>query len=196
MIDGFQDALDSAAMFDFGQGDQRRGHRLPGRGNAIIAGAQSAASSVSSTASTLFSPRSIRDRRLIQTPIDAVKAIYQGIKAAFAQFGIPLPFAATKPTAGAPAAAAVAAVAPAKAAAESEASSTTDEQTPAAPRASLRGTAGAAKRSLAPSTSAVAAQHDSPDSTSGRQSDTKSSDAKNGSDRGTGGSRASRHNAA
>lgn len=138
---------------------------------------------------------------LFTYPIAAVQAAYAGIKNALALFGIPLPFAATKPTAAAPVAAAVAPTA-----AEVEATSTTDEQAPAAPRAAVRGRstttsgsegAGTVRRAVAPSVSAVQPQHDSADSTSTGQSETKQSDAKQSdSSHSTGGSRANRHNAA
>jgi hypothetical protein len=193
VVDGFQNALTSAASFNFGQAISEVVGGFQAGAGFLAMGAQNAAAIVASTASTLFSYAQQFVQALVTYPVDAVQAAYQGIKSALALFGIPLPFAATKPTATVTAPAA-AAISPARAAAAAEASSTTDEQAPT-PRATKR-TRDTGRRSVAPSTSAVQGQHDSDESSGSGQSEGKQSGAKDGSKHDTAGSRASRHNAA
>lgn len=203
VIAGFQNALVAAAGFDFGTAFTEVVGGFQSAAGILAIAAQGTATVLTSTASTLFNIAKTFAGALVTYPIDAVKEIYGGIKAAFGEFGIPLPFAATKPTAAVTAPAA-AAVAPAAAAAGAEATDATGEQAPA-PRASKRShsatrsgseRADAGQRSVAPSTSAVQGQHDSEESSSSAQSNAKQSGTKDGSKRDAGSHRASHRSAA
>lgn len=191
IVDGFEAALVSVAGFDVGQAVTDVVDGLKGGAGFLAMGAQNAGLVVSSTASTLFSLAKSFATAFVTYPVAAVQAAYEGIKAAFAEFGIPLPFAAVKPKAVPAAVPAAAGLAPAKSVAAAEATDGTDEQAPA-PKAAKSSPkkAAAVRQPVAPTTSAVAGQHDSSDSSSSGRSETK-----HGSDR-AGGGRASRHDAA